>query len=193
MTDDRAAAPGPDTSGQGPVARLDRVPRSLPEILIGLGLTVLVLFVGYSVAARYLLSRSMAFSDEFARLLFVWLVFVGSAVALGRNEHIGVGIVTTRMPPGVRRYADLITDAAILVLSSVLLWSGYLAVQSATGQRLPVMRISTAWMYAAVPVSALLMIGYGIRNLTRHVRGLVRGSLKNTSGEGATRFAEGDR
>jgi TRAP-type C4-dicarboxylate transport system permease small subunit len=143
----------------------------IAELLLGACLIALVALVTYAVVARYILNQSIAFSDELSRLLFIWLVFLGSAVALQREEHLGVRLLHKRMPPRLRRAVDLGGGVATLALTLVLLWQGIDATRQVGFQRLPVMRVSAAWMYAAVPVSGLLMTWYALVNLVRSVRG----------------------
>lgn len=149
----------------------ERLPRSLPEIILGIDLIALVVFISYSVLARYIFNRSVAFADEFGRLLFVWLVFLGSAIALRREEHLGVALLHKRLSGWLRRAMEVGSDLLVLMLSALFCWYGFEAMQVASGQRLPVMRISAAVMFAAVPVSAALMTVYSVVRLERRLRG----------------------
>jgi hypothetical protein len=63
----------------------------------------MVLRVFSNVVGRYGFGAGFAGAEEVARLLFVWLVFLGAILALRRRAHLGVELVVQRLPAGLRR------------------------------------------------------------------------------------------
>ena len=51
-----------------------------------------------TVVFRFIIESSLAFPDELIRYLFVWMIFLGSAVALRRNMHAAIGLLRRRPP-----------------------------------------------------------------------------------------------
>lgn len=158
----------------------------VPEILLGLLVAALVLFLTFSVFARYVLDMGLAWSDEAARLLFVWLVFLGFAVGLKYRGNIGVELLVDRLPGSWKRGITLMQDLAILLFSAVFLWQSVIAVKFSFMQRLPALQISIAWMYFAVLVGSALMTIYAIANVVETLRG---GKESSMQGEDAARRA----
>src|SRR5207237_417693 len=54
------------------------------------------------VAGRYVLGRPLAWSDELAVILFVWLVFWTGAFVLSMREHVAFDVVYDLLPPRLR-------------------------------------------------------------------------------------------
>ncbi|SMB98993.1 TRAP-type C4-dicarboxylate transport system, small permease component [Thermanaeromonas toyohensis ToBE] len=83
-----------------------------------LGLMVIVVFT--NVLSRYFLNFSLAFTEELSRFIFLWIVFIGSLLALIRNEHLGIDILIMRFPPRIREYFllfdDLLAGIAVLII-----------------------------------------------------------------------------
>jgi len=157
----------------------------LPEVLLGLLVAALVVFLSFSVFARYVMSIGLAWSDEAARLLFIWTVFLGFAVGLRHRGNIGVELLVDRLPPAWRRRAVIFQDLAILAFSLVFAWQSVIATRFSFMQRLPALQVSIAWLYFAVLTSALLMIVYAAANLVETLRG---GDARiDAEGEGAAR------
>jgi len=104
-------------------------------------LAVLLLVVGAQIFARYVLNHSLFWSEELARYLFIYLVFLGSAIVLRRNGHIQVSFFVERLPTGVR------WSVAVLVNLLLLGFVGIVLVQSAR----------LALMVWTVPTAALLI------------------------------------
>jgi TRAP-type C4-dicarboxylate transport system permease small subunit len=158
----------------------------VPEILLGVLVAALVLFLTFSVLARYVLDIGLAWSDEAARLLFVWLVFLGFAVGLKHRANIGVELLVDRCPESWKRATGILQDLAILLFSVVFLWESAIAVKFSFMQRLPALQISIAWMYFAVLVGSALMTIYAVSNFFEALRGENDNSIK---GDDAARRA----
>ena len=71
---------------------------SLKSLMVVL-LVVLIVAVGANVFGRFVLDKSLAVSDELARLLFVWVIFLGAGLAHLHREHIVVNTLLEKLPP----------------------------------------------------------------------------------------------
>lgn len=115
-----------------------------------------------TVVFRFLLESSLAFPDELIRYLFIWAVFLGSAVAYRRNMHAAIGLVVARLAPQTKRFALLsatVLSAGFFVLVG---HAGILLTIRAAPQISPALEVSMAWVMAAVPVGMGLLALYAI-------------------------------
>lgn len=55
---------------------------------------VVTLVANIAVVYRYLLRSPLPWSDEVIRYVFVWLIFIGAAIAFHRNELVEISILT---------------------------------------------------------------------------------------------------
>ena len=78
---------------------LERIIRYL--VLVLLSLMVIIVFA--NVVSRYYLHFSLAWSEEVARFMLVWLVFLGSFLAYVNDEHLGLDILVKKFPPLLRK------------------------------------------------------------------------------------------
>ncbi len=143
----------------------------IPEFLLAMLIAVLVVFLTASVFGRYALDIGLAWSDEAARLLFIWVVFVGFAVGVRHRAHIGVEFVVDRLSPRWRHVIEIIQDLAILGFSILFTWQSLITVRFSFLQRFPGLEVSIAWLYSAVLVAGVLMTIYAIFNLWETLRG----------------------
>ncbi|MFL1478425.1 TRAP transporter small permease [Pseudomonas grimontii] len=74
-----------------------------------------------NVVLRYGFNSSLFFSEELARLAFVWLVFAGSQLMLHENGHIGVDILISRASPNVAKYLLTLTYLLMLFATGLFL------------------------------------------------------------------------
>ena len=99
---------------------LDRVLDGITILL----LTALLLVVGAQILTRYVLNYSLFWSEELARYLFIYLVFIGSAIVLRRNGHIQVSFFVDRLPCGLRRGLAIVSDLLLLSFTVIVLIHG---------------------------------------------------------------------
>lgn len=147
--------------------------RAASNLVEGLLLAMMVLLcvdVFLGVFSRYVLRSTFTWYDEIARLLFVWIVFVGAAVGVRRSAHFRLHLVIDRFPPGARRAADAFGVLAIMLLGAVLIQQGWKLVELGQFQQTPVMGLSKGWVYGSMPAGGALMILYSLPHLWRSVR-----------------------
>jgi TRAP-type transport system small permease protein len=104
------------------------------EHLIATLLVALIVSVSANVIGRSLLNRSLPWADELARMLFIWLIFVGAAAAFARSEHIAVDFLVRRLRPRAAHALYLLQHLIIAGLMGVILWGGYLVISRSTGR-----------------------------------------------------------
>ena len=104
------------------------------EHLIATLLVMLIISVSANVIGRSFLNHSLPWADELARMLFIWLIFVGAAAAFARYEHIAVDFLVRRLQPRAAYTLFLIQHLIITVLMAVMLWGGYVVMSRSTGR-----------------------------------------------------------
>jgi TRAP-type C4-dicarboxylate transport system permease small subunit len=153
-------------------------------------MAVLTLFLALAVLGRYVFDIGVAWSDELARMLFVWTVFLGFAVAVRHRGNIGVELLVDRLSNVPRRRVVILQDLMILGFSVFFTWQAAITVRFSLLQRLPVLQITIAWLYAAVLVSGVMMVVYAIANLRDSLSGRLPTSHADAVGEDAIRRSE---
>ena len=128
-------------------------------VMVGLGIATVVF--------RFLLDSSLAFPDELIRYLFIWLIFLGSAVALRRNAHAAIGVLVEYLPTLLKRTLVMLATLASAFFFIVLIVKGTELTMRVGPQISPALEVSMAWVYAAVPVSSVFLLVYTIEVLVR--------------------------
>lgn len=85
----------------------------LLKLLIVLCMLGMVLLVFGNVVLRYAFNSGITVAEELSRWLFVWMIFLGSLVALKERAHMGLDSLVKRLPPMGKR--------SCLVLGHVLM------------------------------------------------------------------------
>ncbi len=87
-------------------------------------LVVLNLVVGLQVFSRYVLNHSLYWSEELARYLFIWLVFLSAAIVLRMDRHIQVTAFVDLLPLRLRQAIYFLGDLLMLGFAGVVLVEG---------------------------------------------------------------------
>jgi len=137
------------------IAVADRMNRwifNLIAVIFGL-ISLLTIF---QVFARYILKNPLVWSEELSRYLMIWIVFLGTAIALRKGLLISVEVIQQLVPKMVKKVLEVITVLVNLVLLFILIKYGFGIMTNLVGQTTGAMDIPVAWTYAAIPVGAIL-------------------------------------
>ncbi|HSB82756.1 MAG TPA: TRAP transporter small permease [Candidatus Methylomirabilis sp.] len=84
-------------------------------------LILLNLIVGVQVFSRYVLNHSLFWSEELARYLFIYLVFLSGAMVLRQDRHIQVTVLVDILPAPLRRAIIVLGELLMLGFAGVVL------------------------------------------------------------------------
>jgi TRAP-type C4-dicarboxylate transport system permease small subunit len=119
------------------------------QFLIAAMLMIMVVLVFGNVVLRYGFNSGIIVSEEVSRMLFIWVTFLGSIIALRENSHLGSNFVVRAFGPAGRR-ACLIVGRVLMLGICWLVFSGAL---DQTRINLPVAApitgMSMGWFYAS--------------------------------------------
>lgn len=104
------------------------------EHVIATLLVALIISVSANVIGRAVLNHSLPWADELARMLFIWLIFIGAAAAFARYEHIAVDFLVRRFKPRAAHVLYLFQHLMITALMGVIIWGGFLVLSRSTGR-----------------------------------------------------------
>ena len=133
---------------------LEKVIRYL--VLTLLGLMVIIVFA--NVVSRYYLQFSLAWSEEVARFMLVWLVFLGSFLAYIHDEHLGLDILVKKFPPLLRKITAVGANMLVIFALYAVMEGGYLMMIANFDWLSPAAEIPQGYIYVVVPLSCGLMI-----------------------------------
>lgn len=104
-----------------PTTKLGRVVNEIEETAIAVLLGLMTLITFANVIARYVFNTNILWALETTVFLFAWLVLIGASYCVKTHAHIGVDAVLNMVSPGMRRILVMISVAACVVFSVLLL------------------------------------------------------------------------
>ena len=142
---------------------VERVCVALMAVLVG------DVFLG--VWSRYVMRATFQWYDEVARLCFVWMIFLGAAVAVRRGAHFRLHLLIDRLGASARRRVDLLVTVIVIAFAAVLVAGGVAIAPLARRQVTDALEISMLWFYGALPIGGALMILFALPQLWALARG----------------------
>ena len=136
------------------------IDRLVQGIVVFLVLAILVTILA-QVISRYVFNAPFMWTEELARSIGIWLVFLCSGIVVRENRHLGFEILPGAWKPILR----LIANLSIIFFSLCLLWQSATFIKVGLGIRSTALQIPLWLLYSAIPVGSLLMIIFGFENV----------------------------
>jgi TRAP-type transport system small permease protein len=136
--------------------------------IIAMGVMLAIIF--FSVGSRFFFHFTFDWAEELARYLFVWAVFLGSALIMGENGHLAVELLSNKFkgkPLGniLEGFAKLCGFLFVILVGT----QGWKMTTMMMFQTSPGLNIPMGVVYAVIPFSSCLMLLYLIRDTARYI------------------------
>ena len=144
-------------------------------LVISLAFTTLLIFV--QVVMRYVFNNSLSWSEELARYVFIWQIWLGTSVSMKGNDHIRMDMLVLA----------IVANVILLLFCVFLVKYGFDLVMSmkARGNSSTALKIPMWIVYASLPFSQLVV---GLRIIGQIVTSVKK--LGGGSGESEIKEAE---
>lgn len=100
------------------MGKVKKIVGNLDQMLMAVTMAIVCILLIVQVFFRYVLNSPLIWSEECARYMFVWTVMLGLGYNVRTKNNISVSLVTSRLPQGIQRGMEYITD--LIVLASYL-------------------------------------------------------------------------
>lgn len=123
--------------------------------LLCVTMAIMVAVVGAQVALRYGFNSSLDWSDEVARLSFVWSIFLGIAMAVKTGSHIGIEVLVARLPATLRKGVGLLVSLTCAAALLLVAWETTVLAYDQWDELMGAINASTAWFLVPLIVGGV--------------------------------------
>ena len=133
---------------------------NIEKMLCVIALALMSAVIVAQVFCRYVLNSSLSWSEELARYLFIWMIYIGISYGVKLDKHICVDAVYSFAPKSIKRYYAIIGYLLFLLFAVAMVYFGILVVgmQISSGQVSPAMGLPMQYVYAAPVVGMVLTV-----------------------------------
>lgn len=137
----------------------------------GTGLVVMTAIVAWQVFCRYVLNDSPSWTEPGAVILMSWFIFLGAAVGVRENNHMGFDVLLYALPPAAKKWLRMISDIVIFAFGLGMVWYGSNLVTLTWSTTLPALGISGAWDYIPLMGGGALIALFSLERMAMRVLG----------------------
>lgn len=130
---------------------------------------LLSLLLGVAVFYRYALNDSIYWSNEVARYLLAYIVFLGSTMAHKHNVHIRIDMIFSHISTRIKKYLDIAISLGFIVFWVIIISGCLKLFPLFMMQTTATLQIPYAVPFAALPLSAMIWLLYCIDDILKLV------------------------
>lgn len=128
------------------------------RIAVGLMLIVVVGVTLLQIILRYFFNAPLVWSEELAKLLIVWIAFIGAAAVCWDGRHLNVDVFFLMLPQKARNVLRYINAGISIGFLAILGWTSVKLVILENMQDLSALPLPAGVVRLAATVGAALMI-----------------------------------
>lgn len=151
---------------RGALMRVDALTR---YVVIG-AMGVMATLVVTQVVFRYAFASAIDWSDEVARLAFVWAMFLAIPHGIRRGVHVGIDVLFVKFPDVWQDRLFRASSVLAAGLMAVIFWFAWEVAAYTWPEMMPTLNMTAAVYYIAVLLAAihsvahLLLLAWGGRD-----------------------------
>lgn len=157
----------------------ERFSRLLEETVWWVATLFFVLFcvaILLQVFTRYVLNNPLPWSEEAARYLSMWAMFLGAVTVTSRRSHLCVDLIDhylDRAPKRLRIAYRLVIDLAVALALPGLIYGSFFMAYDRWGVRLVTLPLPHGLAFLSLAVSSVLMLLYTVDHIVTDIKELM--------------------
>ena len=138
----------------------------------GIGLVAMTVIVAWQVFCRYILNDSPSWTEPGAVMLMSWFIFLGAAVGVRENNHLGFDVLIYVLPVAAKKWLRMISDIVIVLFGLGMVWYGLALVELTWNTTLPSLGISGSWDYFPLMGGGILVVLFSLERILLRMSGV---------------------
>ena len=131
----------------------------------GAGLVAMTLIVGWQVFLRYVLNWSNAWTELSSIIIMSWFIFLGAAVGVRENYHLGFDVLLYVLPPGSKKVLRMLSDLVVLAFAFGMIWYGIVLMRLQWEEVMPGLGISGSFKYMPLTGGGVLILLFSLERV----------------------------
>ncbi|WED24981.1 TRAP transporter small permease [Vibrio sp. JC009] len=157
--------------------------KHIEEIITVPLMVILLGLLTWQIVTRWLLNDPSLWSEELARVLFMYMSLIGCAYAIKTSTHVNITFFSDKLPKHARVLLIISLELAVLASIVAIIYLGYQHVQRTAFFELITLGISAKWMNYSLPLGGCFMVFRQLQKLYGLVLDFKNCSEKGVSGK----------
>jgi TRAP-type C4-dicarboxylate transport system permease small subunit len=150
------------------LARVGRVLSALSNgalYVAGIGLVAMSVIVLWQVFVRFVLNWNNSWTELTAILIMSWFIFLGAAVGVRENYHLGFDVLLYVLPEGSKKILRTVSDVVVLAFAVGMVVYGIGLMRLQWAERMPALGISGALRYLPLAAGGVLIALFSVERI----------------------------
>jgi TRAP-type C4-dicarboxylate transport system permease small subunit len=131
----------------------------------GVGLVAMSLIVLWQVILRFVLNWNNSWTEVTAIMVMSWFIFLGAAVGVRENYHLGFDVLLYVLPKGSKKILRTISDVVVLAFAVGMVIYGIVLMRLQWTERMPSLGISGAFRYLPLAAGGVLISLFSVERI----------------------------
>ena len=125
-------------------------------------MAALIALISVQIVLRYFFDSPLQWSLEISRILFLWIVFLGAAIAVQRGQYTSLDVISRALPSW---WTERLVVAVMVIFAILLATLGTEYVRTSQEGHFTMTGLPDIVVYVAPAVSGVLMFLFGLERL----------------------------
>jgi len=159
------------------VRKIITIYQKIEEIFLIICFAIMAIILTSQIVCRYAFNSPLAWAEELARYLQIWITFVGIGYGIRTKSHIALTLLREKMPKKIGIVIEVFITLVIIISSICVIYVSprFLAQQNKLASTLPV---SLKLVYIALPIGFAITALYKISELIQLFKDYKKNSNK---------------
>jgi TRAP-type C4-dicarboxylate transport system permease small subunit len=117
------------------------------------------------IIMRFIFNNPFFWSEEFLRLVFVWVCYIGWTLASRNKSHICIVTVISRLPATGLKFLETFNAILVILFSLFMVWFGIKMAEAGALNKAVTLPVSFTLVYAIVPVTNVIILLYQVLDI----------------------------
>jgi TRAP-type C4-dicarboxylate transport system permease small subunit len=145
--------------------RFNQILDRILEIFAGLSIATLVAFTFVQVVGRYVFGRSWGWIEEVSIVLLCYTAWVTACLLLKGGRHLMVTVIVDRLSVSYQKWIGRIMGGVVVIFLLFIIYASKGTIEAMEGIRFISFDLPINIKFYSVPIGAVLLAYYQIRNL----------------------------
>lgn len=136
---------------------MNKILKYYEEYLGGILFSIMFIILVMQIFSRQILDRPLMWTEELARLLFVYIAMIGITLGVKYEQHVGIEVLSDKFSPRLKGIMDIIKTILTGIAILLLIFIGLKITKRKSSLDLISLGISAGVLYAALPIGGVLM------------------------------------
>ena len=138
----------------------------------GFGLVAMSVIVFWQVFLRYVLNWGQAWTELSAIMIMGWFIFLGAAVGVRENFHLGFDVLLYILPNGSKKILRTVSDLVVLSFAFGMIWYGIVLMRLQWNEVMPSLGISGSFRYLPLTAGGVLISLFSLERIALRWSGI---------------------